>query len=122
MENGQEIVLTEFNETLSVRKPRTDDSIDGAYADLGIGIHKICKSTICCREVSETHRAIFCKGCGLRIVAPNEVDTYEKLAAWCQEQIRQRDREIVERDVLRKRVLQLEKQLLIVRRQLDLVP
>lgn len=84
MENGQEIVLTESNETLSIRKPRTDDSIDGAYADLGIGIHKICKSTVCCREVSETHRAIFCKGCGLRLVVPLEIDTYDKLAKWCQ--------------------------------------
>jgi len=93
MENRQEILLTQFNEILSIRKPRTDDSIDGAYADLGIGIHKICKSTVCSREISETHRAIFCKGCGLRIVIPKEIDTYAKLNAWCQEQIAQQKKQ-----------------------------
>ena len=95
MENGQEIVLNEFNEILLIRKPRTDNCIDGAYAELGIGIHKICRSTVCSREISETHRSIFCKGCGLRIVVPKEIDTYEKLAMRCQEEIkRQENRQI----------------------------
>lgn len=32
---------------------------------------------------SETHRALWCRDCGLRIVIPAEVNTYGKLRQWC---------------------------------------
>jgi hypothetical protein len=108
-------VLTEFNEVLLIRKPHTNDGITGAYADLGIGIHKICKSTICCRETSETHRAIFCKGCLLRVVIPMEIDTYDKLALWCQKKIESQRGQEKKLDDMARAIKSLQEQLTSLR-------
>ena len=77
------IVLTEHGETLVPynRQGYTDQS---KLSDC-IGRHDKCKGHIEIMPVSETHKALVCSWCHLRIVVPNSVDTYKKLRQFAKE-------------------------------------
>lgn len=56
----------------------------GADADamdvlLDIGRHAVCEGAIGLHAVSETHRAVSCRKCGLRVIVPVGVATYGDL-------------------------------------------
>ena len=68
------IKLTKYNEMLIV------DNNDGdLMLSTGIGQHKFCKGSFNCIVISETHKAIICRHCKLRIIIPIEVKTYDDL-------------------------------------------
>jgi hypothetical protein len=87
------IMLTEFGETL--REPSsirfTEDVKFPKCIYSYIGVHDICRGFLYVRPVSKTHNVIFCGNCVLRVLIPNEVDTYGKLWQWCAEEIRRQD-------------------------------
>jgi hypothetical protein len=88
------IILTEFGETLNpysgLDKVGTTEETVLISSRWGIriydkdvvGIHSACDGKIQLRKVSETHSALCCDQCNLRIVIPKEVDTYKKLRQW----------------------------------------
>lgn len=45
----------------------------------GLHVHKVCGGFINKRSVSSSHYVLKCRACGLRVVIPNEIDTYKKL-------------------------------------------
>ena len=74
------IVLTEHGETL-VTLPSDDQGDDrhlSEWEDIpyNIGVHACCGGTITANNVSETHKALSCVACGLRIVIPRKINTY----------------------------------------------
>ena len=79
------IVLTEFDEKLlSVLTENEDTKLSGC-----IGIHENCNGRLDIIKVSETHKAVLCKRCKLRIVIPEQVDTYQKLRRYLKFKIRE---------------------------------
>lgn len=90
----ESIVLTKFGETLKPysgldKVGTTEETVlissrwgVRTYDKDVVGIHSDCDGKIQLRKVSETHNALCCDQCNLRIVIPKEVDTYKKLRAW----------------------------------------
>ncbi|MFA6043039.1 MAG: hypothetical protein WCV85_01845 [Patescibacteria group bacterium] len=44
-----------------------------------VGVHEVCGGTVFCRASSQTHHAMCCNTCGLRVVVPNTIDTFGEL-------------------------------------------
>ena len=86
----EKIVLTEFGETLvgCDNSSCTDESKICFY----INVHQSCNGFVDLKEVSETHNALLCRCCGLRIVIPKNIDTYGKLRQWRAEQIKRTEK------------------------------
>jgi hypothetical protein len=69
------------------------DSVHDSHSDddemyLCIGVHDVCNCYVDIKAVSDTHRAMCCRGCGLRLVIPMEVLTYGQLRAYQELDIR----------------------------------
>ena len=78
------IVLTAEGEKLYHPQP---DLQENSKLSLMPGVHAVCQGWVDRRDVSETHRAIHCRTCGLRITFPRKVDTYGKLREHCRQRI-----------------------------------
>lgn len=70
------IILTEHNEVL---KPLVDVKKDSEELSFCIGWHLYCNGSLDIMVVSNTHKAIRCNRCGLRVVIPSGVKTYGDL-------------------------------------------
>jgi len=44
-----------------------------------VGVHAVCAGWVDIRRISQTHSALTCRACGLRVPIPNRVSTYNKL-------------------------------------------
>lgn len=78
------IIITEYGETLCESPDsRGLHSIYSIHAhdpdELRSCVHDICGGRIELHPASMTHRAIVCSRCGLRIVVPNEIETFGDL-------------------------------------------
>jgi hypothetical protein len=76
------IVLTEHGETLvldSAFGRSTKNLTDRSGLMPMLGQHGVCKGFLEIKPVSETHFAIVCNDCHLRIVVPNTVKTFGQL-------------------------------------------
>jgi hypothetical protein len=71
------IILSEFNEALT-EYPNTNID-DRNKLSFCAGIHLHCGGIINLKTVSNTHEALVCKECGLRIVVPSGLKTYGDL-------------------------------------------
>ena len=89
------ITLTKFGETLNeYPKGHLPADHPGAHQDnpedevkklsCCVGIHAVCNCWVDVREISDTHRALVCRGCRLRVVFPTMVQTYGDLRAHCE--------------------------------------
>lgn len=45
----------------------------------GLRTHKVCGGYVESKLVARSHYILRCRACGLRIIIPNEIDTYKKL-------------------------------------------
>ena len=52
--------------------------------------HALCRGTVNIAQTSETHQTIRCRNCGLRLVAPIEIQTWRDLKEFCERQALQR--------------------------------
>jgi len=50
--------------------------------------HAVCNGFIDLCDVSNTHYALLCRKCGLRIVLPNDIDTWRKLEKFCKQALK----------------------------------
>ncbi|OGZ64960.1 MAG: hypothetical protein A2998_02960 [Candidatus Staskawiczbacteria bacterium RIFCSPLOWO2_01_FULL_37_25b] len=85
------IVLNEFGEVLAM--PVSFDGNDTTVLGRGVrgknsclacaGYHQHCSGDIMIVCISNTHNALCCGRCNLRVVIPNEVATYGALRQWC---------------------------------------
>ncbi|OQA04476.1 MAG: hypothetical protein BWY68_00286 [bacterium ADurb.Bin400] len=57
-----------------VRHTRDENNLDTC-----VGVHEFCSSWMDRRRATETHDAIVCRGCYLRVLFPREVKTYGEL-------------------------------------------
>lgn len=57
-----------------------------------IGVHAICSGWVDIGKISETHKAIACRGCHLRIVIPKEIKTYGDLRKHLIKQINEEEK------------------------------
>ncbi len=71
------IVLTKFGETLVVHQNNQDKDDNSELA--GLFYHEICMGWIDIKPISDTHRVLRCRNCGLRIVLPGFVKTFGDL-------------------------------------------
>lgn len=71
------IVLTEFREMLEEYPNSPAD--DNTKMEACIGVHVICGGFVDLKPVSDTHSAIICRNCHLRLVIPNSIQTYGDL-------------------------------------------
>ncbi len=89
------IQLGQYGEKLydSLGSPVNPENLDGKDMIVCIGIHRPCHGGLepgeamngCYMDIhviSETHRAITCRGCRMRVVIPIEVKTYGDLRRW----------------------------------------
>lgn len=82
------IILNAEGETMKER-PRVDRvgttpdednaSHDAEVMEKWVGIHAHCEGAIHCRPMSDSHCAVYCKVCALRVVYPNSVQTFADL-------------------------------------------
>jgi len=79
------ILLTSFGERL-LKYPGSQDTDESKLSPC-IGIHEICSSWVDVRQISDTHNAICCRCCNLRIVIPNTIETFGQLRCWLKEEI-----------------------------------
>lgn len=81
------VIVSEFGEGL-MPYPRRDNSNSdpGEYPDSSlstcVGIHHLCGGWIDIRRASESHNALCCLSCKMRILIPVAVDTFGKLAKY----------------------------------------
>ena len=76
----RKIVLTEFGETLlSSSSTEVRKKLD-IELDLVAGVHKICKGWMDVMSVSDTHNALICRRCKLRVVIPNHIRSWKQLS------------------------------------------
>lgn len=75
------IILTEFGETLLEPLADSDEyhTHDDTPLKSNIGVHDICNGWVDLKGVSETHQAIVCRSCQLRVVIPKIIETYGEL-------------------------------------------
>ena len=76
------IQLTEHGERLRECPPADvlgDHTRDDHNLKHAPGIHDYCSSWFDVVQVSKTHNALHCKGCGLRVVFPSTITTYGEL-------------------------------------------
>ena len=76
------IVLTEFGETLiqHFSFPKKDsDLITGGSSNHIIGMHALCNGCIDIMDISQTHKALICRECMLRVVIPKTIETIADL-------------------------------------------
>jgi len=76
------IVLSRYNEALIQYPDEHDDSKElqkTGCVNTCIGVHQHCDGLVDLREVSNTHNAIVCRDCGLRVVVPKGLKTYGSL-------------------------------------------
>lgn len=52
---------------------------EDAKIDFGLFQHKVCNGFVDVKRISLSHYVLKCRACGLRVVIPNEIDTYKKL-------------------------------------------
>jgi len=72
------IKITKYNEMLA-----TPDHLgDEVELSPEVGIHEVCFGSISLVDVSETHAALVCDTCGLRVMIPREVNTYGELKGY----------------------------------------
>ncbi len=69
------VVVTSIGEKLFLRPDSTTGSLS-----YGI-VHDVCERSVKWRTISTTHNALVCEGCGLRLVLPKEVSTFDQLKA-----------------------------------------
>ena len=90
MENGiVKVVLNDIGETLlprtgatsGIRKPAPPDRPLGYEDSRHIGDHELCGWPIALFTVSETHYALLCRGCYMRVVIPRTVVNWGDLYA-----------------------------------------
>ncbi len=84
------IVVNEFGETL-VDYPQTTVN-DNERLSTCFALHETCNGFVDLKRISKTHNCILCRACSLRIVIPQEIDTYGKLRQWCAQFIERRRR------------------------------
>ena len=93
------IVLTENGQTLNPCVRSEDDIFEPSFygwehknmnQDL-LGAHAICMGAIQLRLISETHNALCCNHCNLRIEIPTDINTLGKLRQWCAQQIAEKE-------------------------------
>ena len=71
------IKLTEFGEML---KGYPDSEVgDEGNLESCIGVHYLCRGWVDIGRISQTHNAIICRSCKLRIPVPKEIKTYGDL-------------------------------------------
>jgi len=75
----QKIVLTENRESIRAYPGVTDADVE---LSLCIGIHNVCNGWVDISKVSESHQAIVCRKCYLRVVVPFWVKNYSDLYRW----------------------------------------
>lgn len=76
---AQGIVISVFGETIRPESPaKTPD--DPLPRNGGI-IHMRCNGWVDLKTVSETHDALYCRSCGMRVVIPKKVSTWRSLGA-----------------------------------------
>ena len=75
------IVLTFLGETLipQYSVPVKIEETSFLRAHSTIGLHKLCGGWVYVHEISETHSAIVCQSCCLRVAIPNNVRTFKDL-------------------------------------------
>lgn len=73
------IVLTKFGEILN---PDSKTGNDDNNLSTGVGLHDVCGGWFDLRPISETHKALVCSACKLRVVMPAEVTTYGDLRGY----------------------------------------
>ncbi|MBI2013620.1 MAG: hypothetical protein HYS87_02225 [Candidatus Colwellbacteria bacterium] len=74
------IVLTRFGEML--KKQSNGHSDDEELTLINVGIHIVCGGQMDVHIISETHNAVTCSRCALRVVFPRSVKTYGDLRNW----------------------------------------
>ncbi|MFH1509933.1 MAG: hypothetical protein ABID67_02195 [Candidatus Nealsonbacteria bacterium] len=69
---------------------------DGKLIDsMCVGVHNPCGGFIDCRRVSQTHYALCCGACGLRILLPIEIHTKEEIIEFfCQQGFHKKGEEL----------------------------
>ena len=74
------IVLNKIGETMIFKGlgPVEDNNVLGGEQ---AGVHQHCEGEISVSPISDSHQAIFCKKCGLRVLIPIGIKTYEDLRA-----------------------------------------
>jgi len=76
-----EVVVSEYGEKLSLGdRPGSDRSWTVPLSSCDH--HVTCRGFVDLKEVSETHVALTCRTCNLRVVIPRDVDTWGKFCAW----------------------------------------
>lgn len=58
---------------------------------ISIGVHDVCEGFMETHAISDTHRAIICRQCRLRVVFPKWVKTYGDLKKWSNVQVKVED-------------------------------
>jgi len=71
------IILSKYSEIL-LEYP-SSNSDDSKKLSICIGVHDICNGFLDIKRISNTHKVIICRSCGLRIVVPKRVITYGDL-------------------------------------------
>jgi hypothetical protein len=71
------IILTEYGEALE--KNQGTKETDESEMELCIGFHRHCDGWLDLKRISNTHKAIHCRRCGLRVVIPAGLKTFGDL-------------------------------------------
>lgn len=73
------IVIGPHGETM-IEYPDSEPS-DGKKMSSVSGVHGICRGFIDVKEISGTHKALWCRSCGLRVPFPRTIETLGQLRA-----------------------------------------
>jgi len=60
-----------------------------------LGSHYVCEGRCTLRDISETHQAIVCRCCNLRVVIPSNIKTYGALFAHFKKKLKPRSKGVV---------------------------
>ena len=71
------LLVTKYSEKISFQlDPFSGEDTEVTFSSR---IHSICGCFVDVKPVFSSHYVLKCRGCGLRVVIPNEVNTYKKL-------------------------------------------
>ncbi len=71
-----EIKVTKYDECLRPAHNTGGDFKDDEFLIHRTMVHDVCNGFMDVNQISETHRAITCRQCKLRLVIPNTINTF----------------------------------------------